>query len=387
MRVRIWVVAAFLAAVAIAWWLAREVAEPARDISTAPDPERDRPSRDPRRMGSGAIATRPTSSAPSPALTNGGGLWTAASDPRPRAPAFDPARQHSADPCTALVEPEIPTDFERLTRSDVTVAWHPDDLAGPRDVPLRPVSIAYLAAAVLEEAADLLGTNPRGQLVIIIDRSLEAMHDKPNVPSWASGYYDGGAVHVPARIGHELGVSVETLRHEILHAQVHAAIGCTPFWFDEGVATMFAGGQRLHQWVEMLRAGGGPAIETLHDPSVVDLDRSAASRAYAMSLAMIVHLIDRGGEHALRSAVQVARGSSSRHEAARLWAQLQPDVEASAVLDTIAKRVFGRPRDGELTRLLEQPWCCKYVRTPADVVCQLFEGEKPGRSGRLCRRL
>src|SRR5258706_549503 len=83
-------------------------------------------------------------------------------------------------------------------------------------------------------------------------RCAGAFPGRTGAPPWAGGAYDG-AVRVPAAPRNELGVSIATLRHEVMHAQLHAAVGCLPVWFNEGTAMYFAGAVPALEWLKLLR--------------------------------------------------------------------------------------------------------------------------------------
>src|SRR5882672_2942083 len=150
--------------------------------------------------------------------------------PTPEAPEL---RGHdTVDPCTGLSNPATPAGFETVMVDGVTVAWRPAPPApqGPYDVAVAPTAIAYLVHGLLAEAAALTGT-PRRERIRVVIYPPEAFHTETSAPRWADGIYDGGAVRVAARPSAELGVEIATLRHELMHAQLHPA-GCMPAWLN-----------------------------------------------------------------------------------------------------------------------------------------------------------
>ena len=357
---RVWLIVGLIVVGALVWlWNdTRKAAEPPVEKS-APAP---------------AVVTRaPT--APSPA-----------SKPRtatlPRPLPFDASSRHTADPCTALVEPVIPAGFEQITEANITVAWDPAEVAGPYDAPLRPVALAHTVAGVLEEAAQLTGTDRRQQLTVIVDGSAEDLQSRTKTPVWVGGLYDGGAIHVPAKGNADLGVAITTLRHELMHAQIHAAIGCVPFWFNEGLANYFAGATSPREWIAMARTGESFDLATLRDPAILDLKHEQASRMYAVSLAMVVYLVHAKGELGIREAVRIAQNSDAP---LGLWELVLPNVDYRVVVDSLAQKVFGAPPGPELDILLRGTVCCRNLRQPAELSCRAPSAESSVRR-EICRR-
>jgi hypothetical protein len=147
-------------------------------------------------------------------------------DARPR-----PPESETVDPCTAIEDPEIPPGYEQTTADGNTIAWSRATPPGPADRPLRPLVLARLVSALLEEAADATGTTARTSLVVIVYPSRDDFRAGAHAPAWSAGLYDGG-VELPASAMADLGVDMETLRHEVMHAQLHLAVGCMPVWFN-----------------------------------------------------------------------------------------------------------------------------------------------------------
>jgi hypothetical protein len=312
--------------------------------------------------------------------------------PKPRAVAtqpampFDASSRHTADPCTALSEPYIPPGFEQITEGPITVAWDPNQQqAGPFDAPLRPVALAHATLGILEEAAQLTGTDRREKLAVIVDASSDDLQKRTRVPSWVGGLYDGGAVHLFAKNA-DLGVVMQTLRHEIMHAQMHAAVGCTPFWFNEGMANYFAGGVPTREWLAMLRTQDAFDLAALNDPALFDLAKENVSRLYAVSLAMVSLLVHRGSEQNLRAAIRIAQENNSHADAVKLWARIAPNIEYRDVLESLAQKTFGVPIGTELEAVLKGPICCKHLNTPSELSCRAAQqGELGVSKGYYCR--
>jgi len=280
-------------------------------------------------------------------------------DPRPPA-TFDAAVEHTADPCTALAEPMVPEGYEQLTTAGITVAWNPT--VQTDHVSFRPLSTAHLIAGVLEEAAQLTGTDRRAHLTVIVDVSLEDFRARMRVPAGVRGFYNGGEVRLPSGPS-DLRMNLSTLRHEIMHAQIHATVGCVPRWLHEGLATYFGGVPPVKEWFAMLRSGEPFDIATLHDPTVFDPVHPGAARMYGVAAAMVVYIVQEGGgEHALPVVVRAAKAVDQRGRrriaSSQLWHALYPGAGYREVLDRLAERIFGMPRGPRLEHVFRGPICC-----------------------------
>ena len=356
---RTWLLAG-LAIVGLVVWLWRSEREPARIA--------ERPSAAPR-----APVTTPRAPSSAPALER-----SARSATLPRAQLFDASARHTADPCTAPIDPVIPRGFEQITEANITIAWDPAEASGAFDRPLRPVALAHAVAGLLAEAAQLTGTDRREQLTVIVDPSPDAMQARTRTPAWVGGLYDGGAVHVPARPSADLGVAMATLRHEVMHAHVHATVGCVPFWFNEGLADYFAQDVPLREWIALVR--DREAFELPRDPSVLDLHDEHAARLYAVSLAMVVYLVQQRGEQGVREAVRIAQSTDTP---LALWEALHANVDHRALVDALATKLFGMPPGVELDAIVRGTLCCRKLRQPTEVTCHAPSGDT-GRG--ICRR-
>lgn len=290
----------------------------------------------------------------------------------PRAPTFDATARHTADPCTAIGEPVVPSTFQSITAAGVTVAWETTESVHPYDAALRPTSLAYAVAGILEEAAQLTGTERRQTLTVIVDGSTTKLQERVHAPAFISGLYDGAAIHLGAMPRADLGVAMQTLRHELLHAQMHGTVGCTPFWFNEGLAQFFAGTVPIKDFVAMAR-GDAFDLARLHEPAIFDLTKEDVNRMYAVSLAMVLAIVHRRGEAGLHDAVRMAQGATSVSAALDLWNRVMPDVTYRDVVEILASRVFGAEPGPALGSVL----CCVHLRSPGEVSCRAPGSEPP----------
>lgn len=280
----------------------------------------------------------------------------------------------TVDPCTAGWEAAIPAGYETAVADGITVAWLPGQVVnpGPYDVAVKPTAVAYLVNGLLEEAAALSGTQRRDRLVVILYPSRDSFTAMTHSPAWADGLYDGGAVRLAVQSSADLGVSISTLRHEVMHAQLHTAVGCMPSWFNEGLAMYFAGTPPARQWVRMLRSPDAFDLRSLEAPALDAMPGDRAERAYAESLAMIVFLVEHSGERGLQAAVGTLRASAreSPHAGLDLWDRLYPGMGHRDVLDALAHKIFGVPLGSELDSLWKGALCCHGLRAVSELGCR-----------------
>ena len=310
---------------------------------------------------------------------------TPAPAPAPTSPAIAPALpaapevpdldgQDTVNPCTSGHEPGIPADYETMVAQGITVAWSSGEAASasPYGLPASPMVIAHLVTGILEEAAALTGTPRRPRLAVVVHPSSEVFLARTHAPSWAGGAYDGGAIHLMVKPTADLGIAIPTLRHELMHAQLHAAVGCMPTWFNEGLAMYFAGSSPMREWLQMLRSADDFDLSTLRAPRLTVMPEARASRVYAESLAMIVFLVERSGESGLQGGVQAlaAAARESQHRELDLWERLYPGASHRAVLEALAHKIFGVMPGSELDNILAGAVCCYGLRSVHELHCR-----------------
>ncbi|MEJ7597172.1 MAG: hypothetical protein WKG01_04615 [Kofleriaceae bacterium] len=193
---------------------------------------------------------------------------------------------------------------------------------------------------------------------------------RTHAPGWAAGLYDGAAVHVYLRAGTDLAVNLATLRHEVMHAQLHAAVGCGPFWFHEGLASYFAAAPPVGELLAMLREREVYELAALRDPVLLEQAEGQAGKAYAMSLAMVLYLVDASGERAIADLVRTATSAVSRTDPLGLWSRAAPGIDERAVLEALGRRMFGLSLGSELGTALAGPVCCRGIRDVDDLRCR-----------------
>jgi hypothetical protein len=339
---------------ALLWLLRAEI-----DPGPPPAPARASSIRDGAAVRAPRAAAVPTPAPPMPEL------------PQP-AEAAELRGRDTVDPCTGLADAVIPAGFETVMVDGVTVAWRPAPLVpqGPSDVAVAPTAIAYLVHGLLAEASALTGT-PRRERITVVIYAPEAFHAETRAPRWSDGIYDGGAVRIAARPSAELGVEIASLRHELLHAQLHP-LGCMPSWLNEGTAMYFAGPPPVRTWTRMLRSPDSFALGDLSLTSFAQLPEESADRAYAESLAMVLYIVDRGGEAGLRAAVEALRaaGTATPRAGQELWDRLYPGIGHRALVEVLAHRVFGAAPGAELDAILRGAICCHGLRSAGELRCR-----------------
>lgn len=278
----------------------------------------------------------------------------------------------TSDPCEPIAEVGIPASYQRQTEANVTVAW-PSDL-----VVLEPTALAFAIAGLLREAAAATGTEPRRRLTVFLYASRDELHLATGTPEWASGVYDG-AVHVVEEPAVDFGVRMATLRHEVMHAQLHTGVGCMPAWFNEGAAQFFAGRPPVPTWIAMLRERAGFDFDALGVPTIAEAPKGDAPLLYAQSLAMLLHVLERS-DGGLQDVVQSLHelDLADPHLSARtLWRSLSPGTTASDVRASLARRMFGPLPQLELDALVAGQVCCSGERRLSELSCRALADEPP----------
>ena len=347
-----------LAAIAVAAWFAlprgsSAVAPVANAPGSAPTPFAPAA---PTSRGSAAVRAPASAVAVAHGGSEDGPHWERPADREHHRKVAD-----AVDPCEQPSPPEIPDGYQTLTAAGVTVAWDPE-------VTIEPTTLAFTTAGILAQIGIITDTAPRAEVAVIVYPSLDDFRAKTGSPEWSDGVYDGGAVRIPAVRGTDFGVAVHTLRHELVHAQLHVTIGCMPIWLNEGVAQFFANTPQTNAWLHMLK--GKPPIEP-GDMQVATVDEVKAEPldVYAQSLAMVLYMFARGDS--LADVVHDRRGPWMD-----LWARRYATASEHDVLDAVARRVFGIAQGPELETLLAGDVCCHGFNNLAELGCHAPPREK-----------
>jgi hypothetical protein len=293
------------------------------------------------------------------ASANGGGLWFV----------------DGADPCEPVAEATLSADMETVSAAGVTVAWPPTVEA------IEPTALAHVVAGLLEEAALLTDSDRRARLTVVLHPTVEELRLATGAPRWASGIYDG-AVHVVAYPKRDFGVRLDELRHEVMHAQLHTAAGCTPAWLNEGTAMYFAGRPSPAGWTKILRDKAFVGIGVLSTPTVVDLPEDEAGVAYAQSLAMVLYAIESAKEGRLDEVLQSLRArdaTAPRQRAESLWSVLYPRIGPMELRGWLGRRILGATSDREIEDAFSGAVCCTSSRRISGYACHAAP-LRPGQS-------
>ena len=157
----------------------------------------------------------------------------------------------------------------------------------------------------------LLGLVPRHRIVVTVhdpvrfDRAFAPLFRFPSAGFFHEQIHVRGARRVTPRLA-------RVLAHELVHAAFAQRLPSLtlPAWLNEGVAVWFEershGKRRLSALergalIGAFERGAWLPLETLSKPSFAALSPARAELAYLQSYAMIVHLVARRGERALRA--------------------------------------------------------------------------------------
>ncbi|MCA9622300.1 MAG: hypothetical protein KC731_24920 [Myxococcales bacterium] len=275
------------------------------------------------------------------------------------APAGQVALGHIIDPCRALRESRPPPDFEQVSVDGATVHWLPDEGSL-----IEPDVLAHLTAGLVARAAKITGTSPRAHLNVIVYPSYGSFHDRGGAPSGATGFYDGSVKLVEQR-RKEIGVRLSTLRHEVMHAQLHVGAGCLPIWLHEGAAQYFAGTTWREEWIGMLRTGSVVPFEQLAASEVTDTNVDEKT-LYAQSEAMVVLALAQNEARSLASIVS-ALAEVPADERVHLWNHLFPSLSRTEFLDWMAQWIFEVDAWTQVPGA-DTPLCCQGHR-PFELRC------------------
>lgn len=238
----------------------------------------------------------------------------------------------------------MPAGFSTVTADGITVAWDPA-------VALEATPLAFTTAGLLAQLGLVTGTTPRGELTVIVYASLDDLHTKGGAPEWSAGLYDG-AVRVPAVAHQDFGIDIRALRHELVHAQLHAAIGCTSIWLDEGLAQWFENMPPEAEWLRMLRDHHMLDPRAMQVSTLEDVHADRPEQVYATSLAMVLYAFERGD-----SVADLVRHRRSL------------EVSDQDLLASLARRLFGMPPGSELDAILAGRVCCKGMARLDELAC------------------
>ncbi|UJR82694.1 hypothetical protein [Sandaracinus amylolyticus] len=193
----------------------------------------------------------------------------------------------------------------------------------------------------LGEAARWTRTTRATELLVVVHHDATAMRAATCAPTWSGALFDG-SLHVDAETlrGPEARARI-ALRHESLHAQLHARPGGgrrAPYWLDEGMAQRFSGEEspdHHRSWAMMVRSRMWIPMDSIAGSFLEIDDPSDARLAYHQSLAMVRYLESTRGERAIGDAIaEIDRGTSPEE----LLARLAPELDGARLLAFLAER-------------------------------------------------
>jgi hypothetical protein len=166
------------------------------------------------------------------------------------------------------------------------------------------------------EVANRLGDVPAGEAEVYLATSGETFRilTGGRVPHWGVGvaFPRSGTIVLLHRPG-EPDALFQTIRHELSHILLHAAVSAAPevsppyipVWFNEGVALWAAGQWRFGEAAEVTYAVlAGSLLPLTQIDAVLDLASPRAQLAYSQSYLAILFLIEVAGPHAVAEVVE-----------------------------------------------------------------------------------
>jgi tetratricopeptide (TPR) repeat protein len=204
---------------------------------------------------------------------------------------------------------------------------------GGADEPLGLAVLRVLDGA-WEEYRERLGFSP-GQPVTVVLQTATAFRDTTRAPEWAAAWNDG-TIRVPvAGLAAPTPSLVRVLRHELAHSFLASRTGANcPTWLQEGVAQWLEGSDVAREDAALARAAQRRRLDRLEslEAPFVRLSQADASRAYAISLSVVAHVLRRGGEAGLRRLIDALAAGQPAAEAlptalSMSYGELQRDWE------------------------------------------------------------
>lgn len=184
------------------------------------------------------------------------------------------------------------------------------------DPPLMPKTLWYICQLIVRTHKDVgskLDCFPDHQVIIsIINTGKSQIHT--DLPSWASGCYDGHILLKYCGDGEpELGVLWTLIRHEWTHLLVDKLThGNCPHWLNEGLAQTIARpllSFEKHTLKQAKKNGTLPLLAELNQP-FSQFSISERKIAYLQSTTIVSSLIGDAGFHSIRNLMQLIRNDT-----------------------------------------------------------------------------
>ena len=197
------------------------------------------------------------------------------------------------------VHQEITSEYERAHDAGLTLIYPAESLSSD-----SADELLSRVREVLDEAADLTGTESRPELAMVLYPSRSELLATTCVPMWTGGIYDG-VVRMVQRKSPEHFDTI--LRHELFHAQIdHAVSRKIPAWLNEGLAQFFAGEKPKRDIMleRMVEHQTWVPFSSLSDQFHELNARADARLAYRQSALMIDWVVDEAGERAIAEGIE-----------------------------------------------------------------------------------
>lgn len=187
----------------------------------------------------------------------------------------------------------------------------------------RPLikALEPLASRALDRIAADLGVQPDGMITVVLAPDAEAFNqfqppDRP-LPDWAVGVAYPRAMTMVIRSYHVPGTPRQDMATIFVHELTHLVLGAkfgeqpVPFWLHEGLAMYEAGEWNPgHEW-DLVRAVVANRVPPLDQVTAIGRSEGDARTAYALSEALVGHMIATYGREGFSEFVnRLAEGQS-----------------------------------------------------------------------------
>lgn len=173
--------------------------------------------------------------------------------------------------------------------------------------------ICQLIVKTYKEVGSKLDCFPDNQISISIINTVNVLRQL-DMPSWASGSYDGQIMLKYCADGEpELGVLWTLIRHEWTHLLVDKLThGKCPIWLNEGLAQTIARPLLSFEKIALEQADQNNTLPSLMELSQPFTHKSTSDRkiAYLQSAAIVSSMIDTAGFHSIRNLMQLIRNDT-----------------------------------------------------------------------------
>jgi hypothetical protein len=130
-----------------------------------------------------------------------------------------------------------------------------------------------------DDIAKLTGAKPPARLRVTVHPSVDSFGRATGQPWWVSGATEGSSIDLlPITVLRQQGQVDRTIRHEVTHALLDAALANRPMWVREGAAAYFANPSRTRGRPERVPC---PSDAELLRPLSAGAQRDAYARAEA----------------------------------------------------------------------------------------------------------